>query len=206
MKQRLFVVHSRSQATRKGVWPCGIGCPITSDAPKTGFRSPSWHFRTVGKSVGNCTGHPAQMAGTSEEDFGTQWHTLAYSFVSEEAGRSEIVEPGPLHPRARARGTRGADLRRRAPAEAMVLSMTSTRSVARPTPSNRHSAGRASSQDGLTLSQEGGQMDRCRHVTGTSLGQDAGAIREPRGTSAHMMAVPGEQVSGRSDRSVDGPT
>jgi hypothetical protein len=49
-------------------------------------------------------------------------------------------------------------------------------------------------------------MDRCRHVTGTSLGQDARAIREPRGTSAHMMAVPGEQVSGRSDRSVDGPT
>jgi hypothetical protein len=58
MKQRLFAVHSRSQAPRKGVWPCGIGRPITSDAPKTGFRSPSWHFRTVGKSVGNCTGHP----------------------------------------------------------------------------------------------------------------------------------------------------
>jgi hypothetical protein len=50
-------------------------------------------------------------------------------------------------------------------------------------------------------------MDRrCRHVTGTSLGQDAWAIRGPRGTSSHMMAVPGEEVGGRSDRSVDGLT
>ena len=49
-------------------------------------------------------------------------------------------------------------------------------------------------------------MDRCRHVTGTSLGQDAGAIREPRDTNAHMMAAAGEQVCGRSDRSVGGPT
>ncbi len=84
--------------------------------------------------------------------------------------------------------------------------MTLTRSVARPTTSNRHIARRASSQDGLTLSQEEGQMDRCRHVTGTSLGQDAGAARERRGTSAHMMAAAGEQVCGRYDRSVEGPT
>jgi hypothetical protein len=191
---------------RKGVWPCGIGRPIASDALKPGFSSPSWHFRTVGKSVGNCTGHPAQMAGASEEDFVTQWHTRARSLVSEDAGgqkssRRDRSNPEPAHG-----GARGADLRRRAPAEAMVLRMTFTRSVARPTTSNWHSAGRASSQDGLTLSQEEAQMDRCRHVTGTSLGQDAGAIREPRGTSAHMMAAAGEQVCGRSDRSVDGPT
>ena len=49
-------------------------------------------------------------------------------------------------------------------------------------------------------------MDRCRHVTETRLGHDAGAIREQRVTSAHMMAVAGEQVSRRSDRSVNGPT
>ena len=36
MKQRLFAIHSRSRATRKGVWPCGIGRPITSDAHKPG--------------------------------------------------------------------------------------------------------------------------------------------------------------------------
>ena len=53
--------------------------------------------------------------------------------------------------------------------------------LAGPTTPSRHSAGRAASQDGLTLSQEEGQMDRCLHVTGTSLGQDAGPIREPRG-------------------------
>jgi hypothetical protein len=207
MKQRHFGVRSRSQAPRKGVWPCGIGRPITSDAPKTGFRSPSWHFRTVGKSVGNCTGHPAQMAGASEEDSGTQSRTLAYFFVAEEAGGQKSSSRDRFIRESALGGIRGADLRRRAPAEAIVLRMTFTRSVARPTPSNRHSAGRASSQDGLTLSQEEGQMDRrCRHVTGTRLGQDAWAIRGPRGTSAHMMAVPSEQVGGRSDRSVDGLT
>ena len=78
--------------------------------------------------------------------------------------------------------------------------------LAGPTTPSRQSAGRAASQDGLTLSQEEGQMDRCLHVTGTSLGQDAGPIREPRGASAHMMAAPGEEGSGRSNRSVHGPT
>jgi hypothetical protein len=206
MNQRFFAVNSRSRAPRKGVWPCGIGRPITSDAPKAGFRSPSWHFWAVGKLVGNCTGHPAQMAGASEEDFGTQWHTLARSSVPEDAVGQKSSGPDRLIPEPAHGGIRGADLRRRAPAEATVLRMTLTRSVARPTTSNRHSAGRASSQDRLTLSREEGQMDRCRHVTGTSLGRDAGAIREPRGTSAHIMAVPGKQVSGRSDRSVGGPT
>ena len=213
MKQRLFAVHSRSRAPRKGVWPCGIGRPITSDAPKPGFGSPSWHFRAVGKSVGNCTGHPAQMAGASEEDFGTQWHTLARSSVSEDAVGQKSSRRDRFIPEHAHGGVRGDEQPRRgmqgcvaARAKATVLRMTLTRSLARPTTSNRHSAGRASSQDGLTLSQEEGQMDRCRHVTGTSLGQDAGAIREPRGTSAHMMAAPGEQVCGRSDRSVDGPT
>jgi hypothetical protein len=84
--------------------------------------------------------------------------------------------------------------------------MTLTRSVARPTASNRHSAGRATSGDRLTLSQEEGQMDRFRSVTGTSLGRDTPAIRERRGTSAHMIAVPVEPVCSRSDRSVDGST
>jgi len=53
--------------------------------------------------------------------------------------------------------------------------------LAGPTTPSRQSAGRAASQDGLTLSQEEGQMDRCLHATGTGLGQDAGPIREPRG-------------------------
>jgi hypothetical protein len=106
MKQRLFAVHSRSRAPSKGVWPCGIGRPITSDAPKPGFSSPSWHFLTVGKSVGNCTGHSAQMAGAPEKDFGTQWHTLARSLVSEDAvgqksSRRDRFSPEPAH-----RGTR----------------------------------------------------------------------------------------------------
>ena len=84
--------------------------------------------------------------------------------------------------------------------------MMRTRSVARPATSNRHSDGRASPQDRLTLSQVEGQIDRCRHVTGTSLGHDAGAIRERRGTTTHMMEASGEQAGGRADRSVDGPT
>jgi hypothetical protein len=49
-------------------------------------------------------------------------------------------------------------------------------------------------------------MDRFRSVTGTSLGRDTPAIRERRGTSAHMIAVPVEPVCSRSDRSVDGST
>ncbi len=205
MKQRLFAVHSRSRAPRKGVWPCGIGRPITSDADKADFRSPSWHFRIVGKSVGNCTGHPAQMAGVSEADFGTQGQAHARSLVSgTRAVRNRLAGTASALSPAHG-GTRGADLRRRAPAEAMVLRMTFILSVGRPSTSNRHSAGRATSGDRLT-SQEESQMDRCRHVTGTSLGQDAGAIRESRGTSAHMMAVAGEQVGGPSDLSVDGPT
>lgn len=187
MQQRLFAIHSRSRATRKGVWPCGIGRPITSDAHKPGLGFPSWHFLTVGKSVGNCTGHPAQMAGASDEDFGTQWHTLARSSVSEDAVGQKSPRWDRFIPEHAHGGVRGdeqpeawdAGLRRRPRAKATVLRMTHTRSVARPTTSNRHSAGRASSQDGLTLSQEEGQMDRCRHVTGTILGEDAGVIRDP---------------------------
>ena len=187
MQQRLFAIHSRSRATRKGVWPCGIGRPITSDAHKPGLGFPSWHFLTVGKSVGNCTGHPAQMAGASDEDFGTQWHTLARSSVSEDAVGQKSPRWDRFIPEHAHGGVRGdeqpeawdAGLRRRPRAKATVLRMTHTRSVARPTTSNRHSAGRASSQDGLTLSQEEGQMDRCRHMTGTSLGEDAGVIRDP---------------------------
>jgi hypothetical protein len=160
----------------------------------------------MGKLVRNCTGHPAQMAGASEEDFGTQWHTLARSSVPEDAVGQKSSGPDRLIPEPGHGGMRGADLRRPARAKATVLRMTLTRSVPMPTTSNRHIAGRATSGDGLTLSQEEGQMDRCRHVTGTSLGQDAGAIREPRDTNAHMMAAAGEQVCGRSDRSVGGPT
>ena len=125
MKQRLFAVHSRSRATRKGVWPCGIGRPITSDAHKPGLGFPSWHFLTVGKSVGNCTGHPAQMAGASEEDFGTQWHTLARSSVSEDAVGQKSSRRDRFIPEHAHGGVRGdeqpeawdAGLRRRAPSE-----------------------------------------------------------------------------------------
>ena len=49
-------------------------------------------------------------------------------------------------------------------------------------------------------------MDRRLHVTGTSLGHDAGPIREPRGGAPTLMAEPGEEGSGRSNRSVHGPT
>jgi hypothetical protein len=48
-------------------------------------------------------------------------------------------------------------------------------------------------------------MDRCLDVTGTSLGQDAGTIGGRRG-SAPVMAAPGEEGSGRSDRSLPSPT
>ncbi len=48
-------------------------------------------------------------------------------------------------------------------------------------------------------------MDRCPHVTGTSLGQDDGPIGEPRVGSAHMVAAPVEERIVRSQRSVDGP-
>ena len=67
------------------------------------------------------------------------------------------------------------------PKETTALRMTRARSLAGPTTPSRHSAGRAPSQAGLTLIQEEGQMDGCLLVTGTSLGQDAGPIREPRG-------------------------
>jgi hypothetical protein len=67
------------------------------------------------------------------------------------------------------------------PNEATALRMTCARSVAGPTTPRQHSAGRTASQDGLTLIQEEGQMDGCLLVTGTSLGPDAGPIREPRG-------------------------
>ena len=50
----------------------------------------------------------------------------------------------------------------------------------------------------------GPEMDRCLHVTGTSLGHDAGTIRGPRG-SAPVMAAPGGEGSGRSNRSVHDP-
>ncbi len=127
------------------------------------------------------------MAGASDEDFGTQWHTLARSSVSEDAVGQKSPRWDRFIPEHAHGGVRGdeqpeawdAGLRRRPRAKATVLRMTHTRSVARPTTSNRHSAGRASSQDGLTLSQEEGQMDRCRHVTGTILGEDAGVIRDP---------------------------
>jgi hypothetical protein len=49
-------------------------------------------------------------------------------------------------------------------------------------------------------------MDGGLLVTGTSLGQDAGPIREPRGASAPVMPPPGREGSGRSDRSLHDPT
>jgi hypothetical protein len=152
MNQRLFAVHSRSRAPRKGVWPCGIGRPITSDAPKPGFSFPSWHFRTVGKSVGNCTRHSAQMAGAPEEDFGTQWHTLARSLVSEDAAGQKLSRRDRLISEPAHRGVRGdgqpeardAGLCRGTRAKATVLRMTLTRSVTRP-----HDIGPAQRRSGL---------------------------------------------------------
>ncbi len=184
MTQRLFAIHSGLHPPRKGVGPFRIGRPVTSDAHKPSFGFPSWHFRAVGKLVGNCTRHPAQMARASEEDSGTQWDSLARSLISEDAARRKSSR--------RERSTRqwgsggrrpagGAGCRAMAtdPNEATALRMTRARSVAGPTTPSEHSAGRTVSQDGLTLIQEEGQMDRCLHVTGTGLGQDAGPIRQP---------------------------
>ena len=106
MTQRLLALHSGPHPSRKGVCPSGIGRPVTSDAHKPGFGSPSWHFRAVGKSVvnsvGNSTRHPAQMARASEEDSGTQWDSLARSLISEDAAgqtssRRERSTPEPAH-------------------------------------------------------------------------------------------------------------
>ena len=102
MTQRLLALHSGPHPPGQGVCPSGIGRPVTSDAHKPGFGSPSWHFRAVGKSVGNCTRHPAQMARASEEDSGTQWDSLARSLILEHAAgqkssRRERSTPEPAH-------------------------------------------------------------------------------------------------------------
>lgn len=204
MNQRFFAVNSRSRAPRKGVWPCGIGRPITSDAPKPGFSSPSWHFWAMGKLVGNCTGHPAQMAGASEEDFGSRWHTLARSSVSEDAVGQKSSRPDCFIAEHAHGGIGGADLRHRARAKATVLRMTLTRSVARPTTSNRHIAGRGLVPRQAYAESGGGPDGPLPARNGDQSGP--GRRGEPRDTNAHMMAAAGEQVCGRSDRSVGGPT
>src|ERR1700722_11736485 len=95
MRQRLFALHSGPHVHCKAVCLSGIGRPVTSDAHRPGFGSPSWHFWAVGKSVGNCTRHRAQMARVSREDFWSQSDFFTRYLVSEDAAGPKLSRRDP---------------------------------------------------------------------------------------------------------------
>ncbi len=113
MTQGLLAIRSGPHPSRQDVRPPGIDRAVTSNSDKPGFGFPSCHSRAVVKSVrnsvGNSTRHPARMASAREEDFGTQWDTLARFSVSEEAAGPRLSRRDPSTRRVVNGGVRGDD-------------------------------------------------------------------------------------------------
>jgi hypothetical protein len=215
MTRRLLTLHGGPHPPGRGVCPSGIGRPVTPAAHEPCFGTPSWHFRARGKSVVNSVGnsirHPAQMARATEDDSPTQWVSLARSLIPEDAAgqtssRRErwSPEPPPIggddQPQAWDERAAPTD-----PSDAAALRMTRARSL-----------GRAYDTEPV---QRGSRRVRRRAYAEPGGGPDgplsAGDGDQSRpgrrddsratGRSAHVMVGRGEG-SGRSDRSVHGPT
>jgi hypothetical protein len=99
MTQRVLAASGATRPSRQGASPPGIGRPATSGTLNVRLASPRCRFRAVGKSVvcsvGNCTGHPAQMAHVRDEEFGTPWASLMLCVALQDAAGRELSHRDP---------------------------------------------------------------------------------------------------------------
>jgi hypothetical protein len=198
MTLRDLVVPCGSHHCRHDVCRPGIARRVGKETQKSSFGTPSWHFRSMGKSVGhsvgNCTRHPASMSRVTRKDFGGPAGRSRP--LSRRGGRcrSEGLAPGASRPRA-------------SPWEIATLLYGTLSALAGPTTTaSRQSAGRVAPPDGLTLNSEETQLDCCPNVPGTSVGQEAGPIGEARGDSPHGVVAAVRENPSRLRGSVHGPT
>ncbi len=198
MTLRDLVVPCGSHHCRHDVWRPGIARRVAKETQKSSFGTPSWRFRSMGKSVGHsvgtCTRHPAFMSRVTRKDFGGPAGRSRP--LSRRGGRcrSEGLAPGASRPRA-------------GPWEIATVPYGGTLStLAGPTTASRQSAGRVAPPDGLTLNSEETQLDCCPNVTGTSVGQEAGPIETSRGDGPRAVVAAVRENSGRLCGSVDGPS
>jgi hypothetical protein len=197
MTLRPLVVPCGPHYSRHDVRRPRIVRPVAKDARKSPFGTPSWQFRSMGKSVGhsvgNCTRHPASMSPVTRKDFGGPAGRSRPLSGCGGRCRSEGLAPGASRPRA-------------SPWEIATLLYGTLSALAGPTTTaSRQSAGRAAPPDGLTLNSEETQLDCCPNVTGTSVGQEAGPIGKSRGDGPHGVVAAVRENSGRPRGSVQGP-
>jgi hypothetical protein len=189
MTLRPLVVPCGPHHSRHDVRRAGIARPVAKETQKPPFGTPSWHFRSMGKSVGhsvgNCTRHPAFMSRVTRKDLGGP------------AGRSRSLSR--YGARCRSEGLVPVASRPRAcPWELATLLCGGTLSaLAGPPTASRQSAGRVAPPDGLTLNSEETQLDCCPNVAGTSVGQETGPIGKSRGDGPHGVVAAVRENSGR---------
>ena len=213
MTQRVLALHSGPHPHGQGLCPSVIGPAVTSDAHNPGFGFASWHHQAVGKSVGNCARHPAQMARASEEDSGTQGGILACPLISEDAAgqtsscwECSTREPthggveGDDHPQARDAGSAHGP-------EGDNGSAHDARSLAGGAHDTEPAQRRSRHVPSWAYAESGGGPD------GPLSARDGDQSRPGRrddsraaGRSTHVMAAPGREGSGRSNRPMHGPT